>query len=188
MEILIAAIGFLGSTIGIHNFYEDYVVGNKRIFESARGSREKTEIVEQTKGNNGFPVELKEEKGKVIAKVLPKKEKKTVDEKTYQYYNKVGYEKQQLGNFQEAINNYTKSIELQPINAVAYNNMGVIYEENEMPHKAIIAYYGAGLSFEVDNKNVWEIYRAIENIAMKYEIDADRELDALAKLGNNESS
>jgi len=201
MEILITAIGILGSTIGIHNFYEDYVVGEKRIFESARSPREEDKLPKITfteKKNNTIIAKVTPSKPQVKVEVETIKEEKTlnklkikVDTFDYLYYNKIGYKKQQIGNYQEAVKNYNKSIELHPVNPVAYYNLGVIYEENKIPHKAIIAYYGAGLSFNFDEEkkeDIWQIYRIIDNIATNNGIDADKELDALANLGNKESS
>lgn len=97
-------------------------------------------------------------------------------------YRQEGLEKQRMGNLPEAMSLYQKAIAMDPGYAVAYNDLGVIYEAAGFPDRAKDSYFRA---IKVDPGYL----SAYTNIALLYEEQRDLERAAFywakrAELGS----
>ena len=97
-------------------------------------------------------------------------------------YREEGMEKQRVGDLASAMNLYQKAIALDPTYAVAYNDLGVIYEAARFPERAKESYFKA---IKVDAAYL----SAYTNIALLYEDQRDLERAAFywakrAELGS----
>ena len=97
-------------------------------------------------------------------------------------YREEGMENQRMGNLPEAMSLYQKAIALDPTYAVAYNDLGVIYEAAGFPERAKESYFRA---IKVDPAYL----SSYTNIALFYEEQRDLERAAFywakrAELGS----
>jgi len=97
-------------------------------------------------------------------------------------YREEGLENQRMGNIPVAMSLYQKAIALDPAYAVAYNDLGVIYEAAGFPDRAKESYF---MSIKVDPGYL----SAYTNIALLYEDQRDLERAAFywgkrAELGS----
>lgn len=85
-----------------------------------------------------------------------------------QQYRQAGLEKQRIGNLAEALSLYQKAIVIDPGYAVAYNDLGVIYEAMGFPERAEESYLK---SLKIDPGYL----SAYSNLALFYENQRDLE-------------
>ena len=83
-------------------------------------------------------------------------------------YRKEGFQAQLKGNYSDAVSSYEKAIELNPAYAVAYNDLGVVYEKMDLLDKAEASYKKA---IEIDPHYA----STYTNLALFYEKGKDFE-------------
>ena len=117
--------------------------------------------------------EIDDSSGKGISGILPDQARK---------YREEGLENQRIGNLPVAMSLYQKAIALDPTYAVAYNDLGVIYEAAGFPDRAKESYFKS-IKFDPGYLS------AYTNIALLYEEQRDLERAAFywakrAELGS----
>jgi superkiller protein 3 len=106
------------------------------------------------------------EKSLIRQPVPLKEEGLTVIQKQSRAYRQDGLEAQRLGNLDTAMASYQKAIELDPGYAVAYNDLGVVYEAKGLPARAEESYLK---SVQIDPNYL----SAYSNLALFYENKRD---------------